>query len=157
SPPTRSPAPSSSPSARWRSGWCGPSARSKLRGSRSECHLPHLLRERLDAVLAVVYLIFNEGYGGRDELAAEAIWLGRALAELLPDDPEVHGLLAMMLLNDSRREARFRDGELVLLGDQDRSRWNIEQMAEGRAELDRALALGGRGPYVLQAAIASLH
>jgi RNA polymerase sigma-70 factor, ECF subfamily len=118
---------------------------------------PHLLRERLDAVLAVVYLIFNEGYGGRDELAAEALWLGRALAEMLPDDPEVRGLLAMMLLHDSRREARFRDGELVLLGDQDRSRWNPEQIAAGRAELDRALALGGRGSYVLQAAIASLH
>jgi RNA polymerase sigma-70 factor (ECF subfamily) len=118
---------------------------------------PHLLRERLDAVLAVVYLIFNEGYGGRDELAAEAIWLGRALVELLPDDPEVRGLLAMMVLHDSRREARFRDGEVVLLGDQDRSRWNTEQIADGRAELDRALALGGRGPYVLQAAIASLH
>jgi RNA polymerase sigma-70 factor, ECF subfamily len=118
---------------------------------------PHLLRERLDAVLAVVYLIFNEGYGGRDELAAEAIWLGRALVELLPDDPEVGGLLAMMLLHDSRREARFRDGELVLLGDQDRSRWNTEQIAAGRTVLDRALALGGRGPYLLQAAIASLH
>ena len=118
---------------------------------------PHLLRERLDAVLAVVYLIFNEGYGGRDELAAEAIWLGRALAELLPDDPEVHGLLAMMLLHDSRREARFSDGELVLLSDQDRSQWNAGQIAAGRAELGRALALGGRGPYVLQAAIASLH
>ncbi|MEU7829699.1 MULTISPECIES: DUF6596 domain-containing protein [unclassified Nonomuraea] len=95
--------------------------------------------------------------GGRDELAAEAIWLGRVLAELLPDGPEVHGLLAMMLLHDSRREARFRDGELVLLGDQDRSLWNTEQLAAGRAELDRALALRGRGPYVLQAAIASLH
>jgi RNA polymerase sigma-70 factor, ECF subfamily len=118
---------------------------------------PHLLRERLDAVLAVVYLIFNEGYGGREELTAEAIWLARALVELLPDDPEVRGLLAMMLLHDSRREARFRDGELVLLGDQDRSHWNTEQIADGRAELDRALALGGRGPYLLQAAIASLH
>jgi RNA polymerase sigma-70 factor (ECF subfamily) len=111
---------------------------------------PHLLRERLDAVLAVVYLIFNEGYGGRDELAAEAIWLGRALAELLPEDPEVRGLLAMMLMHDSRSEARFRDGELVLLGDQDPSRWSTEQIAEGRAELDRALALGGRGPHVLR-------
>ncbi|GGU34731.1 RNA polymerase sigma factor [Lentzea flava] len=118
---------------------------------------PHLLRERLDAVLAVVYLIFNEGYGGRNELAAEAIWLGRALAELLPDDPEVRGLLALMLLHDSRREARFDGGELVLLADQDRSRWDTGQIAAGRAELDRALALGGRGPYVLQAAIASLH
>ena len=118
---------------------------------------PHLLGERLDAVLAVVYLIFNEGYGGRDELAAEAIWLGHALTELLPDNPEVHGLLAMMLLHDSRREARFRDGELVLIGDQDRSRWNTEQITHGRAELGHALALGGDGVYVLQAAIASLH
>jgi RNA polymerase sigma-70 factor, ECF subfamily len=118
---------------------------------------PHVLRERLDAVLSVVYLIFNEGYGGRDELAAEAIWLGHALVELLPDDPEARGLLAMMLLHDSRRETRFRDGELVLLGDQDRSSWNTEEIVHGRAELDRALALGGRGPYVLQAAIASLH
>ena len=134
-------------------------AKAKIKAARIPFRVPpaHLLRERLDAVLAVVYLIFNEGYGGRDELATEAIWLGRSLAELLPDDPEVHGLLAMMLLNDSRREARFRDGELVLLGEQDRSRWNIEQIAGGRAELDRALALGGRGPYVLQAAIASLH
>lgn len=118
---------------------------------------PHLLHERLDAVLAVVYLIFNEGYGGRDELAAEAIWLGRALTHLLPEEPEVRGLLAMMLLHDSRREARFQSGELVLLGDQDRARWNTEQIADGRAQLDRALDLGGRGPYVLQAAIASLH
>src|SRR4030095_10515014 len=76
---------------------------------------------------------------------------------MLPDDSELHGLLAMMLLHDSRREARFRDGELVLLGDPDRSRWSSAQLANGRAELDRALALGGRGPYVLQAAIASLH
>ena len=116
-----------------------------------------LLPERLDAVLAVVYLIFNEGYGGRDELAAEAIWLGRALAELLPDEPEAHGLLAMMLLHDSRRDARFSDSEIVLLADQDRSRWDTEQIATGRTELDRAIALGGRGSYVLQAAIASLH
>jgi RNA polymerase sigma-70 factor, ECF subfamily len=134
-------------------------AKRKIKAAGIPFRVPprHLLRDRLDAVLAVVYLIFNEGYSGRDELAAEAIWLGRALAELLPDDPEVHGLLAMMLLHDSRREARFRDSELVLLGDQDRVRWNTEQIADGRAELDRALALGGRGPYVLQAAIASLH
>jgi RNA polymerase sigma-70 factor (ECF subfamily) len=134
-------------------------AKRKIKAAGIPFRVPpvHLLRERLDAVLAVVYLIFNEGYGGRDELAAEAIWLGRALAELLPDDPEVHGLLAMMLLHDARREARFRDSELVLLGDQDQSRWNPDQIADGRAELDRALALGGRGPYVLQAAIASLH
>ena len=134
-------------------------AKRKIKAARIPFRVPpaHLLHERLDAVLAVVYLIFNEGYGGRDELAAEGIWLGRALAELLPDEPEVHGLLAMMLLHDSRREARFGGGELVLLGDQDQSRWNTEQIAAGRAELDRALALGGRGPYVLQAAIASLH
>jgi RNA polymerase sigma-70 factor, ECF subfamily len=134
-------------------------AKRKIKAAGIPFRVPpvHLLRERLDAVLAVVYLIFNEGYGGRDELAAEGIWLGRALAELLPDDPEVHGLLAMMLLHDSRREARFDDGELVLLGDQDRSRWNTEQIAAGRAELARGLALGGRGAFVLQAAIASLH
>ncbi|MEV0719565.1 DUF6596 domain-containing protein [Asanoa sp. NPDC050611] len=134
-------------------------AKRKIKAAGIPFRVPpaHLLRERLDAVLAVVYLIYNEGYGGRDELAAEAIWLGRALVELLPDQPEVRGLLAMMLLHDSRRETRFSDGELVLLEDQDRSRWDAEQIAAGRAELDRALALGGRGPYVLQAAIASLH
>jgi RNA polymerase sigma-70 factor (ECF subfamily) len=115
------------------------------------------LADRLDAVLAVVYLVFNEGYGGRGELAAEALWLGRSLAELLPDEPEVHGLLALMLLNDSRRDARVVDGELVLLADQDRSRWDAAQVTAGRAALDAALAAGGRGPYVLQAAIASLH
>jgi RNA polymerase sigma-70 factor (ECF subfamily) len=134
-------------------------AKRKIKAAAIPFRVPpaHLLGERLDAVLTVVYLIFNEGYSGRDELAAEAIWLGRALAALLPEEPEVHGLLAMMLLHDSRREARFRDGELVLLGDQDRSRWDTGQIAAGRAALDRALALAGRGPYVLQAAIASLH
>ena len=113
--------------------------------------------DRLAAVLAVVYLIFNEGYGGRGELAAEAVRLGRALAGLMPDEPEVRALLALMLVNDARREARFTDGEVVLLRDQDRSLWDAEQIEGGRAELDRALALGGRGPYVLQAAIAVLH
>ncbi|MEU8233357.1 sigma-70 family RNA polymerase sigma factor [Actinoplanes sp. NPDC048967] len=134
-------------------------AKRKIKAARIPFRVPpeHLLPERLDAVLAVVYLIFNEGYGGRDDLAAEAIWLAGALTELLPADPEVRGLLAMMLLHDSRRETRFRDGELVLLPDQDRSRWNTAQIGRGRAELDRAIALGGRGPYVLQAAIASLH
>jgi RNA polymerase sigma-70 factor (ECF subfamily) len=134
-------------------------AKRKIKAAGIPFRVPpdHLLRERLDAVLAVVYLIFNEGYGGRDELAAEAIWLGRALTGLMPGDPEVRGLLAMMLLHDSRRETRFHDGELVLLGEQDRTRWNTAQIAGGRAELDRAIALGGRGPYVLQAAIASLH
>jgi RNA polymerase sigma-70 factor (ECF subfamily) len=118
---------------------------------------PHLLPDRLAAVLAVVYLIFNEGYGGRGDLASEAIRLGRALAELMPDEPEVHGLLALMLLNDARREARFADGELVLLKDQDRGLWDTEQMSEGQQALDRALALGGKGAYVMQAAIATLH
>jgi RNA polymerase sigma-70 factor (ECF subfamily) len=117
----------------------------------------HLLPERLVAVLAVVYLIFNEGYGGRNELAAEAIRLGAALAELMPDEPEAHGLLALMLVNDSRREARFADGTAVLLRDQDRSLWDRDQIGRGRAALDRAMALGGRGPYVLQAALAVLH
>ena len=117
----------------------------------------HQLPDRLAAVLAVVYLIFNQGYGGRVDLAAEAIRLGRVLADLMPDEPEVHGLLAMMLLLDGRRAARFAGDELVLLEDQDTSLWNAGQIAEGRVVLDRALALLGRGPYVLQAAIASLH
>jgi RNA polymerase sigma-70 factor, ECF subfamily len=117
----------------------------------------HLLPDRLAAVLAVVYLIFNEGYGGRGDLAAEAIRLGRALAELMPDEAEVRGLLALMLLNDARREARFADGAVVLLADQDRSLWDVAQLEAGRAELDRAVALGAPGPYVLQAAIAALH
>jgi RNA polymerase sigma-70 factor (ECF subfamily) len=134
-------------------------AKRKIKAAGIPFRVPpdHLLPDRLVAVLAVVYLIFNEGYGGRGELAAEAIRLGRALAELMPDEPEVHGLLAMMLLHDARREARFRDGELVLLADQDPALWDAEQIAQGRQVLDRALALRGRGPYVLQAAIASLH
>jgi RNA polymerase sigma-70 factor (ECF subfamily) len=117
----------------------------------------HLLPERLRAVLAVIYLVFNEGYGGDHALAAEAIRIGRALVELMPDEAEAHGLLALMLLHDARRDARVQDGELVLLADQDRSLWDAGRIAEGRTTLDRALALGGRGPYVLQAAIASLH
>src|SRR5271155_5657092 len=117
----------------------------------------HLLPARLTAVPAVVYLIFNEGYDGRGELAAEGIRLGRALVELMPDEPEVSGLLALMLLHDSRSAARFHDGELILLADQDMTLWDRAEIATGRAALDRALALRGRGPYVLQAAIASLH
>ena len=113
----------------------------------------HLLPDRLAAVLGVVYLIFNEGYGGRGDLAAEAIRLGRGLAELMTDEP----LLALMLLNDSRRDARFEDDTIVLLAEQDSSLWDSGQIEEGRRVLDRALALGGRGPYALQAAIASLH
>jgi RNA polymerase sigma-70 factor (ECF subfamily) len=134
-------------------------AKRKIKAAGIPFRVPsdHLLPDRLAAVLAVVYLIFNEGYGGRGELAAEALRLGRALAELMPDEPEVHGLLAMMLLHDARRAARYRNGDLVLLADQDRSLWDAAQIADGRARLDRALALHGRGPYVLQAAIASLH
>jgi RNA polymerase sigma-70 factor (ECF subfamily) len=134
-------------------------AKRKIKAAGIPFRVPpdHLLPDRLAAVLAVVYLIFNEGYSGRGELTAEAFRLGRALAELMPDEPEVHGLLAMMLLLDARREARFSDGELVLLDDQDRALWDTTQIAEGRAVLGRALALHGRGPYVVQAAIASLH
>jgi RNA polymerase sigma-70 factor (ECF subfamily) len=117
----------------------------------------NVLPERLAAVLAVVYLIFNEGYGGRVDLAAEAIRLGRVLAALMPDEPEVHGLLALMLCHDARRAARFDGEELVLLEDQDRSLWDAGQLEAGRSHLERALALRGRGPYVLQAAIASLQ
>jgi RNA polymerase sigma-70 factor (ECF subfamily) len=118
---------------------------------------PELLPDRLTAVLAVVYLIFNEGYGGRRDLAADAIRLGSALAQLLPDEPDVHALLALMLLHDARRAARFDDGELVLLPEQDRSRYDAAKIAAGRESLERALALRGRGSYVLQAAIAALH
>jgi RNA polymerase sigma-70 factor (ECF subfamily) len=137
-------------------------AKRKIKAAGIPFRVPpdHLLPDRLAAVLAVVYLIFNEGYSAppsRGELAAEALRLGRALAQLMPDEPEVHGLLALMALHDARRDARVHDGELVLLDDQDRSRWDVRQIAAGRAVLDRALALRGRGPYVVQAAIASLH
>jgi RNA polymerase sigma-70 factor, ECF subfamily len=134
-------------------------AKTKIRDAGIPFAVPpaHALPERLAAVLAVVYLIFNEGYAGRGNLAAEAIRLGRLLAVLMPDEPEVHGLLALMLCHDARRGARFAGDELVLLADQDRSRWDAAQIAAGRAALDRAIALRGRGPYVLQAAIASLQ
>jgi RNA polymerase sigma-70 factor (ECF subfamily) len=134
-------------------------AKNKIKDAGIPFSVPpeHVLPDRLRAVLAVVYLIFNDGYSGRIDLAAEAIRLGDLLARLMPDEPEVHGLLALMLLNDARRDARFEDGELVLLADQDRSLWNAPQIERGRSLLDRALALGGRRSYVLQAAIASLH
>jgi RNA polymerase sigma-70 factor (ECF subfamily) len=134
-------------------------AKGKIKAAGIPFRVPpaHLLPDRLAAVLAVEYLIFNEGYGGRSNLAAEAIRLGRALAELMPDEPEVHGLVALMLLSDARRDARFADGTIVLLREQDRSLWDRQEIEAGRSALDRALALGGRGPYVLQAAIAALH
>ncbi len=134
-------------------------AKRKIKAAGIPFRVPpdHLLPDRLAAALAVVYLIFNQGYSGRSDLTAEAIRLGRALVELMPDEPEVHGLLAMMLLLDARREARFDGDDLVLLEDQDRSRWDAGQIAAGRRILERALALRGRGPYVVQAAIASLH
>ena len=135
-------------------------AKRKIRDAGIPFAVPpaHVLPERLDAVAAVIYLVFNQGWGaGRIDLASEAIRLGRVLAALMPDEPEVLALLALMLINDSRRDARFRDGELVLLDDQDRSLWKDEQIAEGRAQLERATALGGSGEYVLQAAIADLH
>jgi RNA polymerase sigma-70 factor (ECF subfamily) len=134
-------------------------AKQKIKAAGIPFRVPaaHLLPDRLAAALAVVYLIFNEGYGGRGDLAAEAIRLGRALAELMPDEPETHGLLALMLIDDARRGARFADGAIVLLGEQDRSLWDMDKLTAGRAALARALALRGRGPYVLQAAIAELH
>jgi RNA polymerase sigma-70 factor, ECF subfamily len=134
-------------------------AKRKIKAAGIPFRVPpgHLLPDRLAAVLAVVYLIFNEGYAGRGDLATEAIRLGRALAGLMPDEAEVHGLLALMLLHDSRRNARFRDGDIVLLADQDRSLWDADQIDDGRAVLDRALALRVHGPYLVQAAIASLH
>jgi RNA polymerase sigma-70 factor, ECF subfamily len=134
-------------------------AKRKIKAAGIPFRVPpaHLLPDRLAAVLAVVYLIFNEGYGGRGDLAAEAVRLGRALAELMPDEPEVHGLLALMLIHDARRDARFADDTIVLLRDQDRTLWDLDRIEAGRDTLDRALALGGRGPYVVQAAIAALH
>jgi RNA polymerase sigma-70 factor (ECF subfamily) len=134
-------------------------AKRKIRDAGIPFRVPaeHLLPERLAAVLAVVYLIFNEGFGGRVDLAAEALRLGAALTELMPDEPEVQGLMALMLLDDARRDARYVGGELVLLADQDRSRWDAAKIMRGRETLERAFALQGRGAYVVQAAIASLH
>jgi RNA polymerase sigma-70 factor (ECF subfamily) len=134
-------------------------AKRKIKAAGIPFRVPpaHLLPDRLAAVLAVVYLIFNEGYGGRGELSTEAIRLGRALAALMPDEPEVSGLLALMLVTDARRDARFANGTIVLLRDQDRALWDAGEIEEGRLLLDRALAQGGRGDCVLQAAIAVLH
>jgi RNA polymerase sigma-70 factor (ECF subfamily) len=134
-------------------------AKAKIRATAIPFAVPgaERLPDRLAAVLATVYLVFNEGYGGRHELAAEAIRLGRLVCELMPDESEPRGLLALMRLHHARRAARWREGELVLLADQDRSLYDRREIEAGRRELERALALRGRGPYVLQAAIASLQ
>jgi len=141
-------------------------AKAKIRDARIPYQVPEAaeLPQRLESVLRVVYLVFNEGYSAssgpsltRVDLSAEAIRLGRLLAELLPD-AEVIGLLALMLLQESRRAARTSvAGELVLLADQDRTRWNRDQIAEGTALVARALASAAAGPYALQAAIAAVH
>jgi RNA polymerase sigma-70 factor (ECF subfamily) len=135
-------------------------AKGKIKATRIPFAVPadHLLTDRLAAVLAVIYLIYNEGYSGRVDLASEAIRLGELIAALMPDEPEPHGLLALMLLQHARRAARFDgSGDLVLLADQDRSRWDADMIAAGRQRLDRAIALRGRGPYVMQAAIESVQ
>lgn len=135
-------------------------AKAKIKAANIPFALPadRVLPDRLSAVLAVIYLIFNQGFTERDDLAAEAIRLGRLLAELMADEPEAYGLLALMLLHDSRRAARTVDGQVVPLAEQDRSLHDHAEVDAGRAALDRALALrSSAGPYVLQAAIASLQ
>jgi RNA polymerase sigma-70 factor (ECF subfamily) len=142
-------------------------AKRKIREAGIPYRVPpaHVLPERLDGVLRVLYLIFNEGYDAtagdslvRRELTTEAIRLARVLVQLMPDEPEAQGLLALMLLHDARRDARVGpDGELVLLDDQDRSRWDRAAIGEGTAILGRALRTGRAGPYQVQAAIAALH
>jgi RNA polymerase sigma-70 factor (ECF subfamily) len=134
-------------------------AKTKIKATGIPFAVPaaQLLPARLDAVLAVLYLIYNEGYRGRLDLGAEAIRLGHVLTTLLPDESEPHGLLALMQIHHARRRARFSGEDLVLLGDQDRTLWDHAQLARGRARLDRAIGLGGRGPYVIQAMIASLQ
>ena len=142
-------------------------AKNKIKVARIPYEVPGRgeLPDRLDTVLRVVYLVFNEGYAAssgesltRHDLSGEAIRLGRLLAELMPDEPEVTGLLALMLLHESRHAARASaDGDIVLLDDQDRSLWDARQIAEGAALVDRSLATRRIGPYTLQAAIASVH
>jgi RNA polymerase sigma-70 factor, ECF subfamily len=134
-------------------------AKTKIKATAIPFAVPaaSILPERVDAVLAVLYLIFNEGYGRRVDLGTEAIRLGRLLVELLPDQPEALGLLALMTIHHARRGARFEGEDLILLEEQDKSLWDRAQIEEGRATIDRAIALGGRGPYTLQAAIAALQ
>jgi RNA polymerase sigma-70 factor (ECF subfamily) len=142
-------------------------AKRKIRDAGIPYRVPpdHILPERLDGVLHVLYLIFNEGYDAssgdalvRQDLCAEAIRLARVLGTLMPDEPEALGLLALMLLHDARREARQeQDGRVLLLEDQDRTRWDRARIEEGRRLVDRAMRMRRPGPYQLQAAIAALH
>jgi RNA polymerase sigma-70 factor, ECF subfamily len=136
-------------------------AKRKIRETNIPLRVPpeHLLPERLRTVLAAIYLVFNAGYGPpvRRELCAEAIRLALLLATLMPDEAEVHGLHALLLLQDARRDARLDGDAIVLLDDQDRSLWDWDEIAQGRAALERALSLRLTGPYQVQAAIASLH